>query len=244
MAEALAGKSANFCTDDPPPTTPVRGADGKTTTVAESFARSPLSTAKLVKGLVPGLGVVGVGRLSKKIKDRIPRPQIANTPSAVQLLGLFLALGRSEAGLKEFLTEDCECKPSDADRTVAALQAKAESICGMQAGVVRRAPLPARAARALSNPPEPRPLPRSSAAAHLAREQATPAAKRTAPRLAPTPEAGEAGEAEADDAGGAALDEAAVEKEVRSTRSVLGVLLLLGLLGAAAAVLARVGGYA
>lgn len=136
--EALADKSLEFCTDDLallPGASPARGGDGVTTTVAEAFAHSALSTRKLVKSQVPGLGEVGIRKVEAKIRELMQGGTAhAQTPTAVQLLGLFLALGRAAPELKRFLEEDCGCRPQDADRTVAALEAKAQRICDVPSG--------------------------------------------------------------------------------------------------------------
>jgi hypothetical protein len=135
--EALAAKSTEFCTDEPPVrsgASPARGGDGMTTTVAETFKKHSLSTRKLVPSQVPGLGEVGIRNVEAKVRELMQDGTAhEQTPTAVQLLGLFLALGRLGPELKRFLVDDCGCRPQDADRTVAALEAKAQSICGTTA---------------------------------------------------------------------------------------------------------------
>ena len=203
--EALAEKSLEFCTDDLPllpGASPARGGDGVTTTVAEAFKHSALSTRKLVKSQVPGLGGVGIGKVEAKIRELMQGGTAhAQTPTAVQLLGLFLSLGRSAPELKRFLEEDCELRSLDADRTVAALEAKAQLICDVPSG-------------------------------------ATPAAKRAGSRLEPTPEGREKSFGEPP-----AAVPLNLESEIVSTRSSLGVLLLIGALGVALAAYAKMAGY-
>ncbi|KAG8458476.1 hypothetical protein KFE25_004354 [Diacronema lutheri] len=134
ILHALASKSAEFCTDEVPvyPRSPPRGADGSTTAIHENFARSPLWTGKIVPGQVPGLGAAGIARVAAAVVTRLASSDAASVPSAVQLLGLFLALGRDASQFNAFLTTDCGCQPQHARRTVEALQSKAESICDAQ----------------------------------------------------------------------------------------------------------------
>lgn len=274
ITEALVKKSAEFCTEDPPsyPKSPPRGADGTTSTVMESFTRSPLSTATIVPGQVPGLGEVGVKKVSTTVRKKLASAS-SKTPSSVQLLGLFLTLGRDETAFEKFLTDECGCRQQDASRTVEALQAKAKLICDMHTSAVRAFSAARRAARAVRSPfpcvvvhpacthaasdwlevsecstvlacgfrrGSRRALTAFHTLALLPHKQATatPAGKRTGTRLESTPEVGAAPGMPTE-----AEDETNVKAQVESTRSSLGLLLLLGLLVAVAAVVAKVGGY-
>jgi len=160
IADALAAKAVGFCTDDAPeyPTSPTKGTDGRTTTVSESFARSPLPTTTLVPSQVPGLGKAGISCVRKAILKMAPTLHPA-TPSAVQLLGLFLSLGRVRESYLNFLVDECGCQLQHAERTVAALESKATQICDVPStGELdggRTPGTPAGKAKAVRLPPTP-----------------------------------------------------------------------------------------
>lgn len=184
-----------------------------------------------VRSVVPGIGEASIPRVQRRMKAKMGEATPKQTPTPVQLLGLYLAMGRSQTAFIEWLTGECKCQERHAERTCEALERKAESICDRAVDTDVRARARARAhmrwlalpgAHAHTAPP-PRPPPPCCCVCTpcaRARCQFASPSKARAPGLPPTPE----------ERGGEPREETLEEMKARSAdlwKTLLYVLLLL-----------------
>jgi len=93
---------------------------------------------------IPGLGEKSLPRVERKIKTQMgedAKPP-KETPSAVQLMGLYLAIGREREWMLRWLKDDCGCQERHASATVDALETKACKICDEPTDPVFASPPP------------------------------------------------------------------------------------------------------